>query len=167
MDLDPSIYFIIVVPDWRPEEASPTQGFAMSICQNSELIRMAALLPSNIFDPTVDGRETLVARRISGISPVKWYGQSPRAVKKYPHPPFLPFTLIMLPTTEDVGEYRAWAAESPLPPTLVSNSGGDISFADLSLERLRLHFLSVCDRIPASISAASIRAYPVDTQDHD
>jgi hypothetical protein len=156
MDLDPSIYFIVVVPDWRPEEASPTQGFALSICQSSELIRIAALLPTNIFDLTEDGRETLVARRISGISPVKWYGQSPRVIKTYRHLPFLPFTLIMLPDTENVAEYRTWVDSASLPPTLVANRGGDLSFADLNLESLRQHFLNVCDRIPATVSADSI-----------
>jgi len=39
MNIDPSIYFIVVVPDGAPEQATPTQGFALSLCMNSHLIR--------------------------------------------------------------------------------------------------------------------------------
>ncbi len=87
---------------------------------------------------------------------MNWYGQSPRAVRKFPHPPFLPFTLILLPDTESVGEYRSWAKASPLLPTIVAAKDGDISFADLTIECLRRQFLKVCDCIPSSISGDSI-----------
>lgn len=156
MDLDPSIYFIIVVPDWRPEEASPMQGFSMSLCRNPGLIRRAALLPTNIYDLTASGREALIVRRMSGISPVNWYGQSPAAVRKHLQPPFVPFALIILPDNEPAEDYRDWADRSPLSPTIVANSGGDLSFAELTVEGLQQHFLKVCDRIPASVSADSI-----------
>jgi hypothetical protein len=66
--IDTSIYFMIVVPDGAPEEATPTQGFALSLCMNSGLIRAAALLPNKFYDLTDEGRETVLARRMSSLS---------------------------------------------------------------------------------------------------
>jgi hypothetical protein len=91
MDLDPRIFFVIVIPDGDPTLATPTQGFAVSLIEMSWAIRAASLLPTNIFDLTDEGREVLLARRVSGTSPVHWYGQSPRAIRSMPHPPFVPY----------------------------------------------------------------------------
>lgn len=50
--LDPKIRFIISVPDWQPEEATPFQGFAYSLCQNSGLLRFIQQMPTDIFELT-------------------------------------------------------------------------------------------------------------------
>jgi hypothetical protein len=81
MDLDPRIVFIIVIPDGDPKEATPTQGFALSLVRMSWAVRAAALLPTTVYDLTDEGREVLLANRMSGTSPVNWYGQSPRAIR--------------------------------------------------------------------------------------
>jgi hypothetical protein len=156
MDIDPSIYFIIVVPDAAPEKATPMQGFALSLCMNSGLVRVAALLPNNIYDLTEEGRDTLLIRRMSGAFPVHWYAQSPKAIRAIPYPPFVPFSLVVLPDSESPSDYEAWADTSPLRPTIVAREGGDLTFADLSIEGLQAQFLKVCDRIPESVDPASI-----------
>jgi hypothetical protein len=155
MNLDPSIFFIIVIPDGDPKEATPTQGFAPSLVGMSWVVRAAALLPT-VYDLTDEGREVLLARRMSGISPVHWYGQSPRAIRSSPHPAFIPFALIVLPESEKAADYEDWAKSSPLRPTIVAKSGGD--FDGLSLEKVQAHFLEVCDRIPDTINQESIDA---------
>jgi hypothetical protein len=66
MDLDPRIFFIVAIPDGDPKEATPTQGFAVSLIGMSWVIRAAAFLPTNIYDLTDRGREVLLARRMSG-----------------------------------------------------------------------------------------------------
>src|SRR3982074_3830422 len=126
MDLDPRIFFVIVIPDGEPTLATPTQGFAVSLIEMSWAIRAASLLPTNIFDLTDEGREVLLARRVSGTSPVHWYGQSPRAIRSMPNPPFVPFTVIVLPPSENLQDYEEWAKSSPLRPTIVAKSGGDL-----------------------------------------
>jgi hypothetical protein len=156
MNIDTSIYFIIVVPDGAPEQATPTQGFALSLCMNSRLIRAAALLPNSIYDLTDEGRETLLARRMSGTFPVHWYAQSPKAIRTIPNPPFLPFLLVLLPDSESSADYKAWVDASPSRPTIVAKAGGDLSFADLTVEGLQAHLLKVCDRIPEGINPASV-----------
>ena len=113
MNIDPRIYFIIVVPDGQPTEASPMQGFAMSLCHMSWAIRTAALLPTNIYDLTDEGREVLLARRMSGTSPVNWYGQSPNAIRSMPQFPFVPFTLILLPESESAARIRSSIQKGP------------------------------------------------------
>jgi hypothetical protein len=156
MDLDPRIFFVIVIPDGDPTLATPTQGFAVSLIEMSWAIRAASLLPTNIFDLTDEGREVLLARRVSGTSPVHWYGQSPRAIRSMPHPPFVPFTVIVLPPSENPRDYEEWAKSSPLRPTIVAKSGGDLS--ELSLDAVQAQFLKICDRIPNDISKESVDA---------
>jgi hypothetical protein len=156
MDLDPRIVFVIVIPDGDPTLATPTQGFAVSLIEMSWAIRAASLLPTNIFDLTDDGRKTLLARRVSGTSPVNWYGQSPRAIRSMPHPPFVPFTAIILPPSEKIQDYEEWLASSSLRPTIVANSAGDLS--ELSLNALQAQFLKICDRIPPEINRDSVDA---------
>jgi hypothetical protein len=116
------------------------------------------MLPSNIYDVTNNGRKSFVARRMSGASPTHWYGQSPTAIRSVPHPALIPFTLIVLPETESPQDYHQWAASSPLRPTIVAASSGDLSYDDLTLDGLQAHFLKVCDSIPSDISPASIDA---------
>jgi hypothetical protein len=156
MNLDPGIVVIIVIPDGDPKEATPTQGFAPSLVGMSWVIQAAALLPTNIYDLTDEGREVLLARRISGTSPVRWYGQSPRAIRSIPHPAFIPFTLIVLPESENAADYEEWAKSSQLRPTIVAKSGGDLD--ELSLEKVQAQFLKICDRIPDIISQESVDA---------
>jgi CHAT domain-containing protein len=156
MDIDPRIFFVIAIPDGQPTGASPMQGFAMSLCRMSWVIRAAALLPTSVYDLTDEGREVLLARRMSGTSPVNWYGQSPRAIRSMPHPPFVPFTLIVLPESESPADYEAWAESSSLRPTIVAKSGADLGYEDITLEGLRTQLLDVCDRIPGDVSRRSV-----------
>ncbi|MCC8952721.1 hypothetical protein H8B02_04330 [Bradyrhizobium sp. Pear77] len=156
MDLDPGINFIIVIPDGDPTLATPTQGFAWSLVEMRWAIRAASLLPTNIFDLTDEGREVLLAKRVSGISPVSWYGQSPRAIRSMPLPAFAPFTVIVLPESESPQDYEEWAKSSPVRPTIAAKSGGDLS--DLSFDAVQAQFLKICDRIPDMISKHSVDA---------
>src|SRR6267142_6819521 len=140
MDLDPRIYFVIVIPDGDPTLATPTQGFAVSLISMGSAIREASLLPTTVFDLTDEGRGDLLARRMSGTASVHWYGQAPRAVRASPHPSIVPFTVIVLPSDEKPEDYEEWAKSSPLRPTIAAKEGGDIS--ELSLEVLQAQFLN-------------------------
>lgn len=156
MNIDTSIYFIIVVPDGAPAEATPTQGFALSLCMNSHMVRTAALLPTSIYDLTDEGRDTLLARRMTGIYPVKWYGQTPAAIRAIPNPAFMPFLFVLLPDSESPADYRTWAKGSPACPTIVAKAGGDMAFSDLTIEGLQARLLQICENLPIEINPASI-----------
>ncbi|MGM5000124.1 CHAT domain-containing protein [Tardiphaga sp. 538_B7_N1_4] len=156
MTIDPTIYFIVVVPDWNPQEATPPQGFALSLCMMSWAVRCAAQLPSNVLDLSEEGQKNLVSRRMSGIYPVHWFGQSPRAIRSIPFLPIIPFSLIILPESESASDYKEWADSSPFRPTIVAKSGGDLTYEALTIDGLQKHFLEVCDRLPADIDSAEI-----------
>lgn len=142
--LDQKIRFIITVPDWAPEEATPFQGFAYSLCENSGLLRFIQNMPADIFELTPELLPYRVARRISGLMPISWYGQSPRAVKSHPIPLEAAFTVILLDRSEKASDYAEWLAACPGPVTLVAETGGHIAYSNLSFESLQERFLEVC-----------------------
>ncbi len=130
--LDLNIYYVLTIPDAAPEDASLIQGFAPSLCRHHELVHAATLLPSTIYDLTKSGQETLLARRMSGSNPVNWHGQTPRAVRLFRSPPMVPFNVIMINPGEDTRDYKNWAASCVVPPVLVAENGGEITFNELS-----------------------------------
>lgn len=142
--LDPKIRFLISVPDGQPEEATPFQGFAFSLCQNSGLLRFIQQMPTDIFELTPQVLPYRLARRIAGQAPINWYGQSPRALKSRPFPVEAAFTIIMLDRSEKASDYQEWMASCQGPVTLVAENGGHIRYSDLSFEALQAQLLKVC-----------------------
>lgn len=140
--LDPKIRFLVSIPDGEPEKATPFQGFAYSLCQNSRLLEFFQQMPTDIFELTPTVLPYRIARRIAGQAPINWYGQSPRALKSQPHPVEAVFTIIMLDRSEKVIDYEKWLAVCPGPVTLVAESGGQIAYSDLSFETVGLDFLT-------------------------
>ncbi len=154
--LNPNIYFLIVVPDWNPEKTTPLQGFSFSLCRDSWMIRAVNLLPSNIYDFTKEGLEYFLARRISGVSPVNWYPQSPRAIQANPLPVSVPFTVMMLGKDQDPEDYVDWAKSSEVLPTIVAEKGGDLKYDEFHLSGLQQRFLGLCDAIPNTIDREDV-----------
>lgn len=156
MDLDQRIFYIVIVPDGLPEQASIMQGFAPSLMRNARLVRTASYLPSTVYDLTKDGQDTLIARRVAGQAPVNWFGQTPRAIRSMPMPPIAPFTVILLGPGQDPREYDEWAATCPVAPTIVAQKGGHLTYEELNPEALRKRFLAAIDKLPAGVDADSI-----------
>jgi hypothetical protein len=155
-ELDPTIVSLIIVPDGRPEEASPLQGLSMSLAEHSWMIRRVSFLPSTIFELTQDGRGTMLSRRISGAYPIQWHGQSPGALRAQIPPVFAPYILVLLPEGEKAADYEEWADRCPVRPTIVAS---DLAYADLTLEGVRKRFLAVLETIPATIDPASVEEH--------
>lgn len=158
MRLDTNIYFLIAVPDWKPEEATPLQGFALSLCENARLIRAASFFPSNIYDFSKERIDTFLARRIGGVNPTHWYPQSPRAVMSMPLHASIPFTVVLLGTGQDPSQYAQWVSDSEVPPTIVAEKGGDLAYKQFDLEHLKKRFLQICDLIPETIDHSDVSA---------
>ena len=156
MRLDPRIFYVVIVPDGLPEQASIMQGFSPSLMQNAQLVHAATFLPSTIYDLTKDGHQTLISRRVAGQAPVNWFGQTPRAICAMPLPPFAPFTVILLGSGQNPRDYDEWAANCTVPPTIVAEKEGDLTYEQLNVESLRKRFLAVLDQMPPSIDVASI-----------
>lgn len=156
MRLDQRIFYIVIVPDGRPEQASIMQGFAPSLMQNAKLVRGATFLPSSIYDLTKNGQATLIARRVAGQAPVNWCGQTPNAIRSMPLPPTVPFTLILLGPGQNPRDYDEWGASCIVPPTIVAEKGGDLVYDNLEIESLRMRFLALLNQMPSEIDLESI-----------
>ncbi len=107
--IDPRILYLLVVPDWRPEEATPLEGFAFSLCENSWLIRALSRLPSTIADLSNRGRRQIIQRRMTGGRPILWHGQSPRAILSSTYPANVPFVVVLLGDDQESAPYMKWA----------------------------------------------------------
>jgi hypothetical protein len=154
--IDPNIFYVLVVPDGQPGDASPMQGFAPSLCRNSWMFDAASVLPGSIFDLIPDGQETFLARRMSGQYPIHIYPQSPRAARYMPIPPMAPFTVYILPEEEKVKNYAEWLKSCPVPPTIVAKTGGDLAYKDLTIDDLRTAFLAKLESMPSDVDPTSI-----------
>ena len=141
MQLDSRILVIVAIRDADPKQATVLQGFAPSLCENSWVVGSVLLFPSSIFDLTPTGQKILLARRISGADPINWFGQTPGALKAQRVPEQAPFVVVMLPPGLDVSEYMTWAQQSVVPPTIIAENGGDLTFSDLKIETLQTRFL--------------------------
>ena len=155
MIVDPKIRFIVSVPDGRPDEASPMQGFAPSLCRNSRFLRFIYRMPADIFELTPDYHPYRIVRRISGQAPVEWYGQTPGAIKAMPLPIEAAFTSIFLDPSECLADYAAWRATCPGPVTLIA-SGGELDPATLDFERFHTRLRAVCAELRALGMAENI-----------
>ncbi|QSB44019.1 CHAT domain-containing protein [Tsuneonella flava] len=145
--IDPKIRFLLSVPDWKPEEASPFQGFSMSLCRNGGFLRFVHTFPTDIYELTPESLPSRIGRRIAGQLPIEWHGQSPRALKFMPAPIEMPFTVIILADSEKVADYQEWLDNSTGTVTVVAKDGGHIPYEKLSFDALRSRFLEVCDEL--------------------
>lgn len=164
MQIDPQIRFLLSVPDWQPAEASPFQGFAISLCHKTGILRAIQRLPSDILELTPAWHSVRISRRMSGQAPISWYGQSPRALKFAPWPAHMPFTILVLGENEDPREYKEWLASSGDAITLVAANGGHLTYGHLTVEHLQSRFLEVCDLLKAMPDLEGVDAAKVAIQ---
>lgn len=154
--IDPKIRFLITVPDWKPEEASPFQGFSLSLCKNSTFLRFVHTFPTDIFELTPESMPSRIARRIAGQLPIEWHGQSPRALKFMPAPIDMPFTVVILDESETIADYQDWLDKSPGPVTVIAKDGGHIPYDQLSFDTLHNRFLEICAELEAYANLAGV-----------
>jgi hypothetical protein len=151
-DLPGDIVYIIPVEDGGPCEASLLQGFAPSLMRNVGLIRLINTLPSDIWELTPEGHEVRLPRRMSGQAPVRWHGQSSRALTRTTTPSLFPFMVLLLGQDQKIETYRDWIDGHSFPLTVVAEKGGTISYEDFSLVKLKEAFLSVCDALQGQVN---------------
>ena len=156
IQIDPKIRFLISVPDSKPEEASPFQGFSLSLCTNSSFLRFVHTFPTDIFELTPASLPSRIGRRIAGQLQIEWHGQSPRAVKFMPAPINAPFTVVILDESEAIADYQDWLDNCPGPVTVVAKNGGHIPYDQLSFDALRNRFLDICAELETNANLAGV-----------
>lgn len=154
--IDPKIRFLISVPDWKPEEATPFQGFSLSLCRKSWFLRFVHTFPTDIFELIPVSMPSRIARRIAGQLPIEWHGQSPRALKFMPAPIELPFTVVILDESETIADYQDWLDQSPGPVTVIAKQGGHIPYDQLSFDALRNRFLEICAELETNANLVGV-----------
>ena len=144
-ELGSTIQYLIAVPDWRPEEATPLQGLSFELCRSVFLLRAMVGLPANVLEYDPEYQASFFARRMCGVVGFQWHPQSPRAIRSMPAPLAAPFTVVMLGPGQDPADYTEWAKICLTPPTIVAEKGGDLSYEQLTLKDLQKRLLFVCD----------------------
>lgn len=147
IDFDTKIRFLISVPDGKPEEATPFQGFAFSLCEKAMFLRAIAEMPTDIFELTPEFLPHRIDRKISGQADVNWFGQSPRALRSAPMPIEAPFTIVVIDPSESLKDYREWIDSCPGPVTIVAEDNGSFRYEELSIQTLKKRFLQICDEL--------------------
>ena len=150
------IVYLLAVPDWQPSDATLLAGFSYSLCRSSFLIRAVSLLPSNITALASTSHDAGSVSRICGLMPVHWYPQSPRAIRSVQVDDQHPFTVLVLGPGQDVAEYQDWVTSCRVPPTIIAEKGGDLTYGDLNVTALQRRLLHVCDHLLLHLEAADI-----------
>lgn len=158
IQIDPKIRFLISVPDWTPAEATPFQGFSLSLCSNSGFLRFIHAFPTDIFELTPVSMPSRIARRIAGQLPIEWHGQSPRALKFMPAPIEMPFTVLILDESETIADYQEWLDQNLGPVTVIAKDGGHIPYDQLSFDSLRNRFLEICAQLGENANLSGVQA---------
>lgn len=155
--IDPVIYYVLVVPDGRPEQATPLAGFSEQLCRSDFLLRAVSGFPTDVIEPAVDTEKvSLLARRANGLSFLNIIARSPRVVTSLTLSPERPFIIVMLGPGQNVAPFREWAAAAGGPVTFVAEAGGDLDYTELDRDGLRRRFLNVCDGLVGRCDAGSV-----------
>ncbi len=145
------ITYVIPVEDNDPYSASILQGFARSLMRHEPIIRLINSLPSDLWELTPEGREVKLPRRMSGQAPVRWFGQSTRALTSMITPVFHPFLVVFFGPGHDMRKFRKWIDLHPFPLVVVAENGGVLTYDDFTIQSLRDAFLRVCDALESQV----------------
>lgn len=156
--LSGDITYIVPVEDNDPSDASLLQGFSRSLMQHEPIIRIINSLPSDLWELTPERRDTRLARRMSGQSPVSWFGQSTRALTSMVTPEFMPFLVVFFGPDHDMRKFQKWIEAHPFPLVVVSEKGGVLNYEELDLDSLRDAFLQICDAISGKVQKEALEA---------
>lgn len=145
------IFYAIPVEDGDPYQASLLQGFARSLMRHVPAIRIINTLPSDLWELTPEGLEVKLPRRMSGQAPIRWFGQSHRALTTMVTPHFSPFLVVFFGPDHDISKYREWIDLHSFPLTIVAESGGTITYDEFCIDALKNSFLRICDSLKGRV----------------
>jgi hypothetical protein len=139
--------YLTSVPDGRPDQATPLQGFAPSLCDHYWIVSNLIDLPSDLTELANDDHDLVAARRMSGEGPIHWVPVSPASIIKGKLGAREPFVVLFVSPADAAAQYSEWNKSNEAPALIVAEAGGDISYSDFSVERMYAHFLSNCDKV--------------------
>lgn len=150
------IYYLLPVEDGDPLSASFFQGFAPSLLENVEVVRLINSLPSDIWELTPEGKQVRLARRMSGQAPVRWHGQSPHILTQMNIPIYAPFTVLFIGRGHNFDAYSNWINSHSFPLTVVGEFDGCIQYDRFDVAALQSSFLKICDALVGLVDGDSL-----------
>lgn len=114
------IFYILVLPEWQPQEVTPFQGFAPQLPYFTPLMEDIVRFPPDIIQPTLDPSLTL-ARQRGGDGAWMWtpVNLSTLLGKRKPLP-LAPYMVVMSSDEATAKKVASWRAGLRLPPIHLS-----------------------------------------------
>ncbi|WP_428685042.1 hypothetical protein [Sphingopyxis sp.] len=142
------ISYVFALPDWKPTQVTPFQGFAPGLLEYLPYFQYIPALPSDLIEPTLELEERLVRRR-AGAGAWNWtpINLSTLFGKRKPRPSF-PFVVLFSATEDTAKRVSAWRRDLRLKPIHVSlhRKGGALHPADLTEDVLRHHLIQLAQK---------------------
>ncbi|ATP19920.1 CHAT domain-containing protein [Sphingobium yanoikuyae] len=114
------IFYVLALPDWKPNEATPFQGFAPMLPCFMPLMEQIPRLPPDIVQPTLDP-DLRLARQRGGDGAWMWtpVNLSTLLAKRKPQP-IAPYIVVMSADEETAKTIAAWRSGLRLHPIHLS-----------------------------------------------
>lgn len=139
------IFYVLALPDWKPSEVTPFQGFAPKLPSFVPFMEFIPTLPADIVDPVMELDDKL-ARRRAGDGAWLWtpVNLSTLLRKRKPTPDF-PYMVIFTIDQQSARAVVEWRKGLRLKPIHISfhKAGGSLLPHDLSQEVLRNHLIAI------------------------
>jgi hypothetical protein len=156
------ILYVLALPDWKPDEVTPFQGFAPRLPYFVPFLNRLPSFPADILEPTMDPDDRL-ARRRAGEGSWLWspVNLSTLLTKRKPLP-HVPYMVVMTSDPKSAKAVSRWRARLRLRPVHLSlyRASGAVDLAGFTRENLR-------HRLIAAARQASRMDRDLDFSDHE
>ena len=139
-EIDPAIYYCLVLADDDPHETSPFQGFSPDWQTLLWAMRRIVELPADVVEPALP-RQAVLARRMGGIGGWRWFPITVGALDRIAIKLAAPFWVVFSGTPDVAKAVSAWAERQMLRSLHVSAGSWDGPITDdaLNVSEIRLH----------------------------
>lgn len=134
---EPNIFYLLLLPDWRPNEVTPFQGFAPGLLDHVATMQRLVDFPGDTLEWTMPQCDRL-ARRVGGIGGWHWTPFNASSLLDLNIEPTAPLWVLFSPNQVIAKAVEDWRAKLPLRPLHVGTNGtkADCSLADLNADTL-------------------------------
>ncbi|MDP3746347.1 MAG: CHAT domain-containing protein [Phenylobacterium sp.] len=140
MVVEPDIFYVLLVPDWRPHEVSPFQGLAPGLLDHLPTLHRIVRLPGDVFEYAMPRADRL-ARRAGGLGGWRWIPFNASSLPDLEIPPPSPIWVMFSADAEVAAAVEVWRRDQVLTPLHVGVGGvsADLDLGELTPDRLVQH----------------------------
>ncbi|TFI57817.1 hypothetical protein E2493_12990 [Sphingomonas parva] len=146
--VDPTIRYVLLIPEDEPSEASPMQGFSQGMVETAHVLRLLVELPADVLEPALP-RSAQVGRRVNGTAAWSWTPLAVRVLGELSVSAESPFMVILTQDPQVAKKADRWIASQRYHPLHVSASeaSGRILMSKLTPSHLLDHFRAVLAQV--------------------